>query len=273
MAIGWRYIALAAVGWLTLAAAPAPNNSAQPEQPNADRRVGDALTNITSAYNKQAERTESAQEHQPCGPRQYQSKDDLCAQWKAADAAADAAGWAKLGIWFSGISLLAVVGAILLTIESNKIARAAANRGLRAYLGIEKVHPIPHAEGMVGKIDVKNYGQTPAYDVVVNLKAGIAPFGTFDLSTIDNEEAPEERLAVLNPMAANEFAVSRDYPGFRRAITDEEMGFFVHGSIEYRDVFGSPHRIDFAYRGYGETVFTRQWMMPCLIGNKYTQPD
>lgn len=43
----------------------------------------------------------------PCGERRYDSNDDLCAQWKAADAAAEAASYAAPLYWLS------VVGAVI----------------------------------------------------------------------------------------------------------------------------------------------------------------
>lgn len=76
-------LVLAAVGWLILAASPNPTPTANAQETQADSRVGDALINIAATNDKQAKRAEGAPKRPPCGPGQYQSNDDLCAQWKA----------------------------------------------------------------------------------------------------------------------------------------------------------------------------------------------
>jgi hypothetical protein len=49
----------------------------------------------------------SAKKHHPCGNGQYTSDDDICAQWKSADAARGAANWAW---WQLGISAAGLLG-------------------------------------------------------------------------------------------------------------------------------------------------------------------
>jgi hypothetical protein len=156
----YRCVTLAAFGWLILAASPQPTPAAKAQESSTDRRVGDALTNIAATYNQQAKRSERAPQRPLCGPGKYESNDDLCAQWKAADSAQFAA-------WLTGISLVTVAIALGLTIQSNLIARDTARRQLRAYVGLDAITAIPvvNLDGdQVWKIQAtwRNAGATPA---------------------------------------------------------------------------------------------------------------
>jgi hypothetical protein len=161
MSRGYRSIIVAAFGWLILCAQH-PNPTAKAEQAQADSRVGDALVNIATTYNQEAKRAQRLPDAPPCGPAQYQSNDDLCAQWKAADAAEKAAWWAAFAGWFGGLSFLGVLAAIALAFHSNWIARDTAKRQLRAYLGIERVFAEMTDDGMRITVKLKNFGETPA---------------------------------------------------------------------------------------------------------------
>ncbi|NJC40224.1 hypothetical protein GGQ87_000482 [Brevundimonas alba] len=88
--------------------------------------------------------------------RQSEAKSDeherlnLRAQQKAANAAYFAA-------WFSGISTLLVIGALVQTSLANM-------RQMRAYVGIDKVRVTEMDDGgQEFSVVVKNFGQTPAY--------------------------------------------------------------------------------------------------------------
>ncbi|WP_373929263.1 hypothetical protein QTN93_10560 [Sphingomonas aerolata] len=170
----YRYVIVAAVGWLTLCAQH-PNQTANPERRQIDTRIGDALTNISTTYREQAERAQRAPGRQPCGPTEYKSNDDLCAQWKAADAAEKSAWWAAFAGWFGGLSFLGVLGAIGVALHSNWIARDTAKRQLRAYISWDSVTMLLHRDrnGAVidGRLQIgwKNNGQTPALSFVGDL--------------------------------------------------------------------------------------------------------
>lgn len=182
-----RYVIMAAVGWLTLCAQH-PDPAAIPEKRKGDARVGDALTNIASTYRQQAERSQRPSERQPCGPAVYKSNDDLCAQWKAADAAEKSAWWAAFAGWFGGLSFLGVLGAIGMAFHSNWIARDTAKRQLRAYVTLDSMIPVysfmdehKHLHSIKCQINLLNTGQTPAkviyamLDLIVAPKGGVIP--------------------------------------------------------------------------------------------------
>lgn len=103
----------------------------------------------------------------PCGPDQYGSNDDLCAQWKAADAAVDAATWswwqmmiAAGGLLVGAVTMAAAIAAAIFakkaaveteksataaldsvaeTREANRIARQTGEAQVRCYLSIQDV--------------------------------------------------------------------------------------------------------------------------------------
>ena len=77
--------------WLILcASAPAPNW--QIEQSKAEQRQADALEQLSATVGQKA-KPEKQDNGCPKGPEDRSS--DLCAQWKAADAASEAAIWTR----------------------------------------------------------------------------------------------------------------------------------------------------------------------------------
>lgn len=152
---------------ILLSGANHPNPKRHSENTQTDDRVGDALTNIARLYDEQAKRPQSPDEKtEPCGPKKYGNNADLCAQWKAADAAADSAWWAWLGGLVGLGSLVGVFIAIGAAFQSNGIARDAAQRQLRAYLYPQRVAVVIRKVDERAKcqfeIALKNAGQTPA---------------------------------------------------------------------------------------------------------------
>lgn len=131
----WR-VAVAAVGWVILLAANQPEPAK--EYPKPDPRVGDALSDISAALKRQEEDAARSPEKSPCkgGPEDHES--DLCAQWTAANAAAQSAEWAKWATYIgigslvlSGIGLLALLKTLSQTDKTLRIAqkeRASASR-------------------------------------------------------------------------------------------------------------------------------------------------
>lgn len=113
----------------------------------------------------------------PCGPENYGSNADLCAQWKSADAAADSAWWAWAGGLIGLGSLVGVFAAIWLAFRSNRIASDTATQQLRAYMGISNYDLTPFELGVVGAgrfmIAMQNFGQTPAFALTTHVSYAI----------------------------------------------------------------------------------------------------
>lgn len=170
---GYRSIVVAVAGLALLAAAPAPNeggnaNKSQPA-PAGDR----ALERTAGPPAKQSEPDEY---QAPCRDGEYDNRSDLCAQWYAARAARDAANWAWWSLFVGIVGAVGIVFALVLTVESNRIARDTARRQLRAYLDFDNItlglatDQRPAAEGTKRAriaIKVHNFGQTPAYKVAL----------------------------------------------------------------------------------------------------------
>jgi len=247
----YRSIILAAVGWLILTGQHS-NRAAKLEQSQTERRIADAVTNIASTNYDMAERTKRPAVIDPCGPNQYNSNADLCAQWKAADAATNAAWWAAISAILSVVGLLGVAGAIFLTIQSNRIARDTARRQLRAYLNVILTTPLDFKVGeMFGAtINLANKGQTPAYDVVIKLYLGQRPL-PLDQSTLlhgpIHDIESKATLASGEPMHS---AIKFDDP-----ITQQQfdrfhagqIGYFAYGVATYKDIFDEAHSTYFRF--------------------------
>lgn len=80
---GYRCILVAFVGWLSLAAAQ-PQQGARQPQSGTSNDIAAALENVAASLSRD---NEASQHDQPCDQGRDNRKSDLCAQWKAADAA------------------------------------------------------------------------------------------------------------------------------------------------------------------------------------------
>lgn len=94
----WRVI-FAIVG---LGLSPSPQAQAQGEQASTTQQSqpnADATSSANSATQRRIQK-------RPCAEGHYASSDDLCAQWKAADSARNAADWAWWQLWLSFIGVV-----------------------------------------------------------------------------------------------------------------------------------------------------------------------
>jgi hypothetical protein len=111
----WRPIALSAVGWLTLAAGPQPSDKDQAEKQQSRPQPPNGVAPVAVTISGPVKVVQPEVHASPCGPNQYQAKDDLCAQWKAADAASEAATWAMIGTIVAAIGTFGLYWQIRLT--------------------------------------------------------------------------------------------------------------------------------------------------------------
>jgi hypothetical protein len=274
-----RIVALVAVA-VALGAANHPNEQRGGEQQRIENAVAASLQNIAATYNQTSKRAEGAEkEEAKCGPEQYDSNTDLCAQWKAADSAADSAWWA----WASGLlglgSLVGVIAALGIALHSNWIARDTAKRQLRAYLTVEPggvceadegLHPVP--------IDLINNGQTPANDlehggdflVITGDPRQFNPATDGRLGELDPDDAIASTDAVLGPNT-NRFT----YAYLEQAVLTKRVWKMIHtkkaaiihyGFFRYKDVFGEPHHTNFAFYHWGEDL-SDVYSKRCRWGN------
>jgi hypothetical protein len=156
--------------YIGLLAAQHPNPPAKSQQIQTAQPVRSASEDIDASDDERAERIHSATYEAECNPANEKRDSDLCAQWKAADAAADSARWTYVGNWIGGISGFLVLIAIGLAYQANRIARSGVEAQLRAWIIIKITEVIGfrmfnekpqfHIRSVV-----KNIGQTPAKEV------------------------------------------------------------------------------------------------------------
>jgi len=205
----------------------------------------------------------------------YKAKDhnaaDLCAQWRAAVAAEEAAKaakravtWTIVGTFLSGLAL----GALLWTLHQtekaldqarlgNSITESGLHRQLRPYVYLTNVHmtfPHPIMDGASPSDDApvvlyfKNFGQTPAKHVTLRAKAIIGGIWNepFD---VNFDDCALVHLGDMPP----DFPKDRDgytVLGTREAYPNILFGVasvFVCGVIEYDDGIPGkkPYRSEF----------------------------
>ena len=235
---GYRLLVIA----LGLAlAAHHPNAEAQPKQPDTQERSTRALEGIASRYDEQTRRSESSHETEQCQQGDDKRNSDLCAQWKAADAAADSAWWAAVGGFAGAISTLLVLIALWFAFRSNWIARDTAKRQLRAYCGVLSfegqgigLNDEPHFV-----LTIVNTGQTPAKRLKIDTTCWLAPMDQIAYS-IDVAQYAE--VTVGSGKTIN----SRTTLGYK--LTQQHIDNLTAGTVviyvgvygEYVDIFDEP---------------------------------
>lgn len=195
----------------------------------------------------------------PCSDPKGQGESDLCAQWKAANAAADGALWTKWGVWIGCIGSALLLWQIILTRkavedtseateamrEANNIARDTMERQLRAYLNVTDIsQQAPMTVGAVYKaiVSFHNKGQTPASNVKVRafISRKVLPFPADDFPEMEIKDG--ESLVTVAP---GEPVYSN--PSFEHLVTAKEIedfqrgrtAYYVYGNVTYLDVFAN----------------------------------
>ncbi len=240
------------------------------QEPSAQQSITKSLSDIAAANIQQTERAErSDQDEAPCGERKYGGSADLCAQWKAADAAADSAWWA----WASGLVGIAstcfVLIALYLAYRSNGIARDTAKRQLRAYVGVSGIKfEIASVEAGYSPLDfgtpgliypdfitinVKNFGQTPATGVSCRIQLCSVPMLGRPPTEFPNEKSflPRgENIETRHYLHMGETEpIKCGLPDVRWywAAQRKQLSICVAGRIFYTDAFNEPHSTKFAF--------------------------
>jgi hypothetical protein len=194
------YRLLLAVWWTLAFAAPGNGKEPQTAQPNGDQRIIHQLERIAATLDKVSqERPADA----GCRAGKDNRQSDLCAQWKAADAAAESAWSAYAAFWAAIVGLL--IGALTLIAAgfaakfardaaihteagANEAKRAAdaaeqslessrevAQSDLRAWLDIDLTlvgcGRNDRFASITVNVELKNLGKTPALRTAVSVKA------------------------------------------------------------------------------------------------------
>lgn len=218
-----------------------PQPTQQAEQPKAENNVPTPTPTVQAI-----ESEEPSNEHRPCRRGVDDRKSDLCAQWKAADAAVDAANYAL------GAILLSLVGTAL--VAATFLAQQMTSRAeLRAYVrATPKGLPrFIEGEKACALIEVTNSGATPAYDMVQYGTVLVLkhPLTSDPLSNIIRHgiPAPTTLHNGSDALKANIYGYDKVTPEQMADIESGAKAIFVIGNVEYRDAFRRRHVTEFCY--------------------------
>ncbi|RYG38885.1 MAG: hypothetical protein EON93_01175 [Burkholderiales bacterium] len=247
---GYRCIVLAAFGWLVLAASP-PDNRAQGKDQRAAQSAQQSLSDIAAAL-------KSANEPKAPDPGCEQGRDnrnsDLCAQWKAADAAEESATWTRRTFWLT-LGGLVIGGATLgAAVFAALYARDAAREGARsanaadnthkAYVASERavlritdafVRDHPERVYPAFSIEAKNIGRGNAkiFDVSWQVEGGPMWDGKPRFSQYSDEVIKADDKVWLSPFSGNELP---------------ESPFFFAGRVRYSTLVDSMFEAYFCFK-------------------------
>jgi hypothetical protein len=196
---------------------------------------------------------------------------EVCAQWKAADAAADSAQWAARSAWISGLSGLFVLVALGFAFEANRIARDSAKRQLRAYVEMQPVKITPLERAKVATITATfiNTGQTPARNLrfVISWKTG-------PLQEDEKQLTPEltGRHSRGQLGSHQTRTITRELSGVTEARKKEiaagKATIWVYGLIIYEDIFG--HEWETPFRFLYRPAYLKERLINAQAGNEAT---
>jgi hypothetical protein len=152
----------------------------------------------------------------------------------------------------------AIVSALLalITWRQASIAREQSNTSraqLRAYVMVDKATTIGFGPNPRAQVFFKNYGQTPAYDLVIWTSVEVA---VNDLKR--RPSAPPSGPAASGSLGPGGFVHTFDppdrviLPNEVEAVRDGRASFYVYGQASYKDVFGNNHATDFCFVYGGE---------------------
>jgi hypothetical protein len=243
MSRGYRLALCAAFGLLIAASQPnggiRPEQSRQANQEETAAEIKSAGNAITAAIN---EAGKPAEKDWGCEERDEKRHSDLCAQWKAADAADRAANWAAISVY------IGVVGAGLL-IWTFWDSRITSRRQLRAYMAVEYIGfrgldaVDPYLEFTVA---AKNNGQTPAYDFQSFYSCKIVPLDAPRPELIDKDTLAKTAHYIVGASSKNtlQWRVCKTKSAERAAFARGKAKVEVVGAYRYTDIFGRTYRFD-----------------------------
>lgn len=286
-----RLIAAASV--LLIAAASPPKQHSSTSQASAADHINSPLESAPGA--QAIAPVETKKDENPCGAPQNHDRCELDVERKSAEAARDAAEWAKVQAIFSGLGILGLLVSLWFTraatnaataagkdaekaiaiaernatavAEQVDVAREVSERHLRAYVGVASIKALSASNDKFGaKLMLRNYGLTPAYKVAVKIGAQIDVFPRAQ-STDESFLEPQIREATLYPSAEIPVFAGCQLDGRRQEIVEGDAAMYVVGYVSYVDVQGISRRSNFAFRGTQNTLLTNGEMHVCLTGN------
>jgi hypothetical protein len=162
------------------------------------------------------------------------------------------------GLVFVGLlQALAIIYTAFVTNKSATAAQASANAvvsQLRAYIGMRVKQGIPptfNAEiGPYGAFEVKNTGQTPAFDMIYWIRGGIGPANHHGPLPDSDEDDVAPQPMTLAPGSSVDIASTGPVPDANVVAAFEQglMAAYIWGEIEYTDAFKNRRFHNFRYK-------------------------
>lgn len=217
---------------------------------------GRGAPSVQSAPNNQV----SAEEEQR--RRNQREEADVCAQKRMALAARDQAAFTYYALLVLALTLALTAVAAYAALRTVHTMRDTAKRELRAYVNYDtgRISGTLGIEGETSlvRIQIKNFGQTPAYRLRARNAVARLPWPPEEESFILPDEP--NSFGVLGP--THHFTMVRRLPdpafpiGTLELLRRGEVAIFVYGEIEYEDAFGNPHTTTFRVM-HGGPIGTR----------------
>ncbi len=196
---------------------------------------------------------QSVRYKQPCTEPQGHDESDLCAQYRAAEAAGIAAYWARWQAWLSiggiiglGFTVMLTIRATKAAVQSNEIARETAKGELRAYLGVEAHSIEPYVIDQGGKVifRLQNYGQSPAVRSRTKISLAVGPCDRKNIVAPTEWHRESSRLPIDIPPQGTVYREVR-LPGetmkFLEEMEDGTYAIFIELAFSYSDIFKRGH--------------------------------
>jgi hypothetical protein len=237
----------------------------------------------------------------PCENYQHPYEADLCQQWRAAEAAEQAAAAAQknaevaertvaltrllmlLGAVATGLLLLMFIPLIAAALAARRAARGAGagttqrtdrEDEVRAYVDVDKLEFIetPESEGIVKvKVVFRNTGQTPAFKTRSATQVGIRDVADEDLIPVmplPDRAANSARPRLGRDATTVDIVECDSTPSLADRVMNGDATIVVWGWAEYMDVFDRKRKTSFQYLCNAETLDTGQIFKPMIRGDE-----
>jgi hypothetical protein len=259
-------IVVALVGCLILASLGLWNHQPPTNQP-VQYQQGDASENASNSVSLTI--GEGAKEDGGCQKGIDNRKSDLCAQWKAADAATSAAEYALSTL------IISAIGTVLL-IWTLRETRQTGRRELRAYITVDPGGVNEAVDG-INRLpyNLTNCGQTPAHNLsifgdIVVVEGNPRNFNPTTDGRLGDADASTDIVLGPNRNQWSYAYQSHDlFLPYLDKIETKQAAIVHYGFVEYRDVFRKIHRTYFAFYHWGEELSDDE-SKRCRFGNNAT---
>jgi hypothetical protein len=241
---GYRCLIIA-LGLILIGAAPQNGSKERRENTKAQTDASKSAPSVSLQPPNAIQVSQPPIHDRPCNQGSDNRQSDLCAQWKAADAASKAAWWAAVATFVTALGTFGLFWQIKLTREAVQDTGNATEAMVRAnqisQLGeralIEVLVKITdrHLVGHHAEIIVHNIGRSVALNVV-----GCNWYSN-DIPRSPNMEIGKSHRYTLMPDTHQTMIIIVPEP-------PESNGYYIFGSTSYTCVYGDAHVSRYCFR-------------------------